>query len=145
MSFTSVPPTAITATVSRSGIPRAGTIYNLTCTVTKQQEGLINSPNATWTIGGVAVMSGNGITTSVVSTNTATLSTLIFDPLRSSHNGRYGCCGTLVSPAQDTPLTSLIFETVFVQSMSILCIPPGSIAANFEIYKIASYIEEVSM
>lgn len=128
MSFTSVPPTAITATVSRSGIPRAGTIYNLTCSVTKIC-GLINSPNATWTIGGVAVMSGNGITTSVVSTGTATLSTLTFGPLRTSHRGRYGCYGTLVSPAQNTPLTSLIFETVFVQSMSILCIPPGSIAA----------------
>lgn len=118
MSFTSVPPTAITATVSRSGIPRAGMIYSLTCSVTKIR-GLINSPNATWTIGGVAIMSENVITTSVVSTGTAAFSTLTFDPLRISHGGiLFECCGSLISPALEKPLTSSTFETVVVQSMS---------------------------
>ena len=119
MSFTSVPPTAITTAVSRSGIPRAGTIYNLTCSVTKMICGLINSPNATWTIGGVAVMSENGITTSVVSSGTAAFSTLTFDPLRISHGGiLFECCGSLISPALEQPLTPSTFETVVVQSMS---------------------------
>ena len=101
-----VPPNAITATNSSSGIARAGMSYNLTCTVSKTVDGLLNSPTATWTIGGVAVSDGNGITVSTMSTETAAVSTLTFDPLRTSHDGRYSCDGTLTSPALDMPLSS---------------------------------------
>lgn len=101
--------------MSSSGIPRAGMIYNLTCTVSKIR-GLINSPIATWTTGGVAVISRNGITISVNRTGTATLSTLTFNPLRTFQNGRYSCNGTLVSPALDSSLVRLIEKAVSVQS-----------------------------
>ena len=45
--------------------------YSLTCTVSKTVHGLINSPNATWTIGygGETVFNGNGITVSTTMTN----------------------------------------------------------------------------
>ena len=96
-------------------------IYNMTCTVSKIS-GLINSPIATWTTGGVAVMSGNGISISVNRTGTATLSTLTFNPLRTFQNARYSCNGTLVSPALDFPLVQLTEETVSVQSNINICI-----------------------
>ena len=79
--------------------------YNLTCTVSKRVDGLINSPTATWTTtGGVAVSNGNRITISTTTTEMAVVSTLTFDPLRTSHDGRYSCDGTLTSPALQAPL-----------------------------------------
>ena len=107
--------TVVTASVSRSGIARAGMIYNLTCTVSKTVGGLSNSTSATWTntSTGIAVTNGNGIT---VTTDTANISTLTFDPLRTSHIGTYSCDGTLTSPALDTPLMPSTVETLQVQS-----------------------------
>ena len=104
--------------MSSSGIPRAGMVYNLTCTVSKTVDGLINSPTSTWTAGGVTISSGNGITVSDVSIGTATLSTLTFDPLKTSHHGNYWCNGTLISPALNFPLIQSTMEAVSVQSMS---------------------------
>ena len=111
-----VPPDAISASVSRSGTARAGMIYNLTCTVSKRVGGLINSPTAMWTTGGMAVSDGNDITVSTITTDTTTTSTLTFDPLRTSHGGSYSCSGTLTSPALETPLTSSTLEEHRVQS-----------------------------
>ena len=113
-----VPTTVITATVSSSGIARAGMIYNLTCTVSKTVGGLINSPTTTWTdvSTGMAVTNGNGITVSTMTTDTANISTLTFDLLRTSHIGTYRCDGTLISPGLDTPLMPSTVETLQVQS-----------------------------
>ena len=106
LSCLSVPSTAINATVSSSGTARAGVIYNLTCTVSKTVDGLSISPTATWmTTGGVAVSNGNGITVSTRTMDETAVSTLTFDPLRTSHGGRYSCNGTLTSPALDSPLS----------------------------------------
>ena len=113
----SVPPTALTATVSESGTARAGMVYNLTCTVTKTVGGLINTPTATWTTGGVAVSNGNGITVSTMSTDAAKRVKLTFDLLRTSHDGRYSCDGTLTSPALERELTLSSVETLQVQSV----------------------------
>ena len=65
--------------------------------------GLTNSPIATWSTGGGAISNATGIT---VSTNYSevTLSTLTFDPLRTSHSGQYRCDGILISQALDEPL-----------------------------------------
>ena len=79
-------------------------VYNLTCNVSKTVDGLTNSSTATWTTGGVAVSNRNGITVSTMSTETAAVTTLTFDPLRTSHDGRYSCNGTLTSPALQAPL-----------------------------------------
>ena len=111
-----VPTTVVTASVSRSGIARAGMICNLTCTVSKTGGGLINSPTTTRTdvSTGMAVNNGSGITVFTTTTDTANISTLTFDPLRTSHVNTYTCDGTLTSPALDTPLMPSTVETVHV-------------------------------
>ena len=114
--YLSVPPVTLTASVSRSGTARAGKIYKLTCTVSKTVDGLINTPTVTWTTGGVAATNGNGITVSTMTTDTASNSTLTFDPLRTSHDGRYSCDGTLTSAALDTTLMPSTVETLQVHS-----------------------------
>ena len=118
--FYSVPPTAITATVSSSGTATAGMVYSLTCTISKTVGGLINTPTATWTTGGenggVAITNGNGITVSNTVFNETATSILTFDLLRTTHNGRYSCDGTLNSPALETELMRSTVETFFVQS-----------------------------
>ena len=115
----SVPPTAITATINSSGIARAGMNYNLTCTAFKTLDGLLNSPTATWTTtGGVAVSNGNGITVSTMTMDETAISTLTFDPLRTSHEGSYSCDGNLTSPALQAPLMPSNSETLSVQSES---------------------------
>ena len=113
-----VPTTVVTASVSSSGIARAGMIYNLTCTVSKTVGGLSNSTTATWTdvSTGMAVTNRNGITVSTMTTDTANISTLTFDPLRTSHVTTYTCDGTLTSPALDIPLMPSTVETLHVQS-----------------------------
>ena len=91
-------------------------MYSLNCTVSKTVVGLINSPTATWTIGGVAVANGNGVTVSSTTDDMSTASTLTFDPLKTSHEGIYTCGGTLTSPALDTPLMPTLVENNNVQS-----------------------------
>ena len=119
--FLLVPPNAITATISESGTARAGMTYSLTCTVSKTVDGLINSPTATWTTGGVAVTNGNGITVSTMATSETAISILTFDPLRASHNGQYSCDGTLTSQALDKTLTPSMTMELGVQSKLYIC------------------------
>ena len=95
-------------------------IYNVTCTVSKIVGGLINSPTATWTTGGVAVTNGDRITVSTMTINETAISTLTFDQLRTSHGDRYSCDGTLTSPALETELMCSSVETLFVQSEMII-------------------------
>ena len=104
--------------MSSSGIARAGMVYNLTCTVSKTVDGLINSPTATWTntSTGMAVSNGKGITVSTVTDDMMSTSTLTFDPLRTSHKGSLVCGGTLTSPARETALMPSTMETLRVQS-----------------------------
>ena len=113
-----VPPTVLNTTVSSSGIARAGMIYNLTCTVSKTVDGLINSPTAVWTdlLTSTTVSNGNGITVTMMATEVVAIATLTFDPLRTSHDGTYSCDGTLTSPALNTALMPSTVETLHVQS-----------------------------
>ena len=99
--------------MSRLDTTIAGLNYSISCTVTKRISGLMNSPTASWTFEGVTVSSGNGIT---VSNTSPKMSTLIFDPLRTSHAGSYYCVGSLISPALDSPLTVSAFAENAVQS-----------------------------
>ena len=118
--ISSVPPESVKASVSRSDTPRAGMVYNLTCTVSKTVEGLASSPTATWTIGGVAVSSGNDVIISGSAGDRSAVSTLTFEPLRTSHEGRYTCEGTLTSPSLDMPLTPSTAEELRVQSKQLM-------------------------
>ena len=119
--MSAVPPGVITASVSRSGTVRAGMVYKLACTVSKTVDGLVNSPTATWTTGGVAISSGNDITVSRTTDDMSATSTLTFDPMRTSHEARYICEGTLTSPALVTPLMPTAVEDLRVQS-KLYCI-----------------------
>ena len=114
-----VPPDAVTATVSDLGTATAGMTYSLTCTVSKTVGGLINSPTATWTTGGVVVSNGNGITLSNTTDDMTATSTLTFDPLRTSHEGRFVCGGTLTSPALGTALMPSITRDLEIKSKAI--------------------------
>ena len=91
-------------------------VYNLTCTVLKTVDGLINSSTVTWTTWGEIVTNGNGITVSIMTINKTAVLTLTFDPLRTSHNGSYSYDGTLTSPALGTELMRSSVETFIVQS-----------------------------
>ena len=106
----------MTTTVSKSDTTIAGLNYSISCTITKRIGGLMNSPTASWTFEGVIVSNGNGITVSNTSPN---MSTLIFDPLRTSHAGSYYCVGSLISPALDSPLTVSDFVENTVQSKKV--------------------------
>ena len=114
--LSTVPPNAITATVSRSGTATAGMVYSLTCNVSKTVGGLTNTPTAMWTTGGEAVTNRNGITVTDTTGDTTVTSTLTFDPLRTSHDGSFVCSGTLTSPALDTALMPSITEDLEIQS-----------------------------
>ena len=116
----SVPPEVVTASVSRSGTARAGMVYNLTCTVSKTVGGLANTPTVTWTIGGVAVSTGNGVILSDSTDDMSAIATLTFDPLRTSHEGRYICEGTLTSPGLEMPLTPSTAEPLRAQSKQLV-------------------------
>ena len=102
--------------MSSSGTARAGIVYNLTCTVSKTVNGLANSPIAIWTIGGVVITNGNGITVTTMATNKSSISTLTFIPLRTSHGEQYSCEGMLTSPALDEPLMPSMIVELGVQS-----------------------------
>ena len=115
-SFLSVPPDAVTATVSSSGTATAGMVYSLTCNVSKTVGGLTDSPTAMWTTGGVAVTNGNGITVTGTTGDTTVTSTLTFDPLRTSHEGSFVCSGTLSSSALDTLLMPSATENLEIKS-----------------------------
>ena len=115
-----MPPEVLTASVSRSGTARAGMVYNLTCTVSKTVDGLANAPTATWAIGGVAVSTGNDIVVSGSASDMSAIATLTFELLRTSHEGRYICEGTLTSPSLKMPLTPSTAEPLHVQSKQLL-------------------------
>ena len=114
--FFIVPPTALTATVSRLGTARAGMVYNLTCNVSKTVTGFINSPTATWTTGGVEVTNGNGIIASTVISDESAISTLTFNPLRTSHGKIYNCTGSIDSLVHISALHASVSTTVNIQS-----------------------------
>ena len=116
MYITTVPSGAVTASVSSSGIARAGMIYNVTCTVSKTVGGLVNPPTATWTTGGVAVTNGTDITIVTMANDTVAFSTSTFDPLKTSHGAQYRCSGFLMSPARDTAFMPYVEEVLYVQS-----------------------------
>ena len=140
-SFPSVPLNAITATVSSSGATTAGMGYSLTCNVSKTVGGLINSPTATWTTGGVAVTNGNGITVTGTTGDMTVTSTLTFDPLRTSHEGSFVCSGTLTSPALNTALMFSAMEELEIRSKAIYLYRVHNI---FKCYGIHTFSHAVS-
>ena len=106
----------ITASVSSSGTAVAGMVYNLTCNVSKTVDGLINSSTAMWTTMEGTPISDEEVAVQTMVTDTYAISTLTFDPLRTTHEGNYRCGGALTSPALETALTDFTSEQLSVQS-----------------------------
>lgn len=82
----------------------------------KTVDSLINSPIATWSIGGDPISNSGNISVSTSTNDGTTVTTLHFNPLKTSHHGRYICNGTLTSPALDTPLMVSTVKVLHVQS-----------------------------
>ena len=124
LNFVSVASDALKIMVdSTPGTAVAGMAFNTTCAVSKAVEGLINSPTVIWTFSnGTAVSNENGVSISTYTTNTDAISTLVFDPLKTSHGHRYVCKGALSSPALNLPLNSSTKLDLWIQSKhSFLC------------------------
>ena len=92
-------------------------MYSLTCNVSAIC-GFMNAPSVAWTIEGGAIntTNGSGITLSDLTGALSALSSLTFDPLRTSHSEVYTCGGSIASPALETPRTTDMQERITVQS-----------------------------
>ena len=118
VSLIPVPHDAIEVNINTTGLATAGEYYNMTCTVFKTVDGLMNSPLATWTIGEIPVAEGNNIQLIMEAENSISTSTIVFDPLKTSNAVPQGyfCQGHLVSPALSVPLTTSIHHQLSMQS-----------------------------
>ena len=78
--------------VRAQGVPRTGEMYQLTCTVTKDQS-IMDTPLISWVVSGAPLASnGSGITLRPSVANvTITSSVLEFDLLTVMHEGDYTC------------------------------------------------------
>ena len=83
---------AIVVLVRAQGVPRTGEMYQLTCTVTKDQS-IRNTPLISWIMSGEQIASnGSGITLRSLATNDTTASSVLqFDSLTVMHEGDYIC------------------------------------------------------
>ena len=78
--------------VHAQGVPRTGEMYQLICTVTKDQS-VVDTPLISWVVSDVQLASnGSGITLRPSVDNTTTSSSVLeFDPLTVMHEGDYTC------------------------------------------------------
>ena len=99
-------------TIHSNGTAIAGSTYEITCEVKKEIDGLFNSPDATWTVGGrERDTNSSGTSTSL----------LRFSPLKTSHAGNYTCWGTVFSLARpEEPYSIMKTHRLTVQSKSIV-------------------------
>ncbi len=84
--------TALVVLIRPQGVPRTGEMYQLTCTVTKDQS-VVDTPLISWAISGVPLASnGSGITLRPSVANITTSSSVLeFDLLAVMHEGDYTC------------------------------------------------------
>ena len=109
-----VPENAISVSISQSGIPVAGSEFNLICTVSEVISGLTNMPTAAW------LDSNNMVITqdiAVSRSDNVSSSILRFNPLRTSLQQRYTCSGSIVSPALTDPVGVTTDSTFIIESM----------------------------
>ena len=111
MNFVSVPFDALQIVLSASlqgnASLRAGLDFTLSCAVLKFSKGIANSVTALWNTSATktAISDEHGVNVFTTSISDAvTLSTLSFEPMKSSQSGRYVCTGSLTSKALDIPL-----------------------------------------
>ena len=109
---------AISVSTHKSGSLVAGEMYTLTCAVVELIDGLTGMPTLQWINSEDSpLVTGDGITVSELnSTDTSATLTLVFNPLRTSHGGKYICRAMLESPPVEGGIVDSITETVIVQS-----------------------------
>ena len=103
--------------IHSSGASTAGQAHTLTCTATVV-ENLVVEPTLEWLDTDRNIVGGNSITVGPpVTTGTNTTLTLTFNPLHTSHGGRYTCRATVNIPAISSVNSSEVSD-VLVQSKS---------------------------
>ena len=109
-----VPENAISVSISQSGIPVAGSEFNLTCTVSEVISGLTNMPTAAWLDSNNMEITQD---TTVSRSDNVSSAILWFNPLRTSLQQRYRCSGSIVSPALPNPVRVTTDSTFIIESM----------------------------
>ena len=116
-----VPSDPISARVNSSGSNVAGSEFTITCIVSEVISGLVAMPTAMWlSVDGRPVMPGNDISIATPPpSDRVAITTLTFNPLRTSHDGEYTCSGTITSPAQEGTIAVSERGDVSVQSKQL--------------------------
>ena len=104
--------------IHSSGASTAGQAHTLTCTATVV-ENLVVEPTLEWLDTDTNVVGGNSITVGPpVTTGTNTTLTLTFNPLLTSHGGRYTCRVSINISAISLSNSNEMSDVVVVQSKS---------------------------
>ncbi len=107
-----MPEPALSLTTEVSGEVTAGQTYFLTCNVTEIIDGLTDSPVVEWLNDTGTVMD-----LSVTDLGTSASQRITFNPLQTSHAGKYTCRATLDSPAvEGGTITMVVVQSVTVES-----------------------------
>lgn len=113
MNFT-VPVSAVSVSTSTEGARTAGSMYSITCTVTKPIT-LLATPDISWfNPSGTEI--GGRVNSSQIGNMTVASVTVQLDPLLASHSGLYTCEVSLMSPSLLSPLNLTSAATVSIQS-----------------------------
>ena len=117
--------------IHSSGASTAGQAYILICTATVV-ENLIVEPTLEWLDTDRRVVGGNDITVgSSVTTGTNTTLILTFDPLHTSHGGKYTCRASINISAISLSNSNDLDSDVVVQSESFECVCACVYVASF--------------
>ena len=104
--------------IRSSGVSTPGQTHTLIYTATVV-ENVVVEPTLEWLDTDRHVVGGNSITVGpVVTTGTNTMLTLTYDPLHTSHGGRYTCRARINIPAISSVNSSEVSDVVVVQSKS---------------------------
>ena len=110
----SVPSDILELIISGDGTTVAGNAYEIICRVEKIIDGLLYSPNATWTI---EEEERDDI---IINSFNSSTSLLGFRLLKTSHAGIYTCQGTILFVAHSEPYSILKRYNLTVQSKSTI-------------------------
>ena len=104
--------------IRSSGASTAGQTHTLTCTATVVENEVVE-PTLEWLDTDKRVVGGNDITVGPpITTGTNTTLTLAFNPLHTSHGGRYTCRAGVNIPAISLSNSNEVSDIVVIQSKS---------------------------
>ena len=124
--------------IHSSGASTAGQAHTLTCTATVV-ENLVVEPTLKWLNTDTNIVGGNDITVGPpITTNTNSTLTLTFNPLHTSHGGRYTCRASINISAISLSNSSETFDDVVVQSKSFEDVN-GCMCVRHTLYAVLAY------